>query len=163
MTDSAIAPSNLTIHPIVRKSFDQTWSKLSRVNHTEAPIRGTVEDPETMDAHIYEQDKQRRLYEELVGEGYTIADDPANLEKLIGQTADITVICEMWTPRLLCKLFVKGTEHIDHSFHLVPLHQIVKWLYQVPNPGETFSGKFVIGVRRVGEGKYVPALRLPLK
>ena len=29
--------------------------------------------------------------------------------------------------------------------------------------GDTFSGRFVIGVRRVGEGKYVPALRLPLK
>lgn len=116
-----------------------------------------------MDAYAYEQDKQRRLFEELLAENYTIADDPANLHELVGSSADITVFCEMWTPRLLCKLFVKGTEHIEHSFHLVPLHQIVKWLYQVPNPGDTFTGKFVIGVRRVGEGKYVPALRLPLK
>jgi len=116
-----------------------------------------------MDAYIYEQDKQKRLYDELTAEGYTLADDPAKLEGLIGQTAEISVFCEMWTPRLLCKLFVSGAEHIEHSFHLVPLHQIVKWLYQVPAPSDTFSGKFVIGVRRVGEGKYVPALRLPLK
>lgn len=116
-----------------------------------------------MDAYAYEQDKQKRLYEELLAEGYTIADDPANLQGLIGTSVDVSVFCEMWTPRLLCKLFVSGTEQIEHSFHLVPLHQIVKWLYQVPNPGETFSGKFIIGVRRVGEGKYVPALRLPLK
>jgi len=116
-----------------------------------------------MDAYAYEQDKQKRLHEEVLAEGCALADDPANLHHLIGQTAEISVFCEMWTPRLLCKLFVSGTEHIDHSFHLVPLHQIVKWLYQVPGPGDTFSGKFVIGVRRVGEGKYVPALRLPLK
>lgn len=116
-----------------------------------------------MDAYAYEQDKQRRLFEELLAENYTVADDPANLHNFIGSSVDIPVYCEMWTPRLLCKLFVKGTEHVEHSFHLVPLHQIVKWLYQVPNPGDTFSGKFVIGVRRVGEGKYVPALRLPLK
>jgi hypothetical protein len=134
-----------------------------RVKQTEPHLRGEVEDPETMDAYIYEQDKQKRLYDELVAEGYTLADDPAGLERLIGQTMEIVAICEMWTPRLLCKLFVKGTEQVEHSFHLVPLHQIVKWLYKVPAPGDTFSGKFVIGVRRVGEGKYVPALRLPLK
>jgi len=116
-----------------------------------------------MDAFIYEQEKQRKLYEDLLSENYTIADDPANLQDLIGTSADISVYCEMWTPRLLCKLFVTGTESLEHSFHLVPLHQIVKWQYQVPQPGETFTGKFIIGVRRVGEGKYVPALRLPLK
>lgn len=116
-----------------------------------------------MDAYAYEQDKQRRLFEELLASDYSLADDPADLYQHIGLSADVTVFCEMWTPRLLCKLFVKGTEHIDHSFHLVPLHQIVKWLYQVPQPGECFSGKFIIGVRRVGDNKYVPALRLPLK
>lgn len=122
-----------------------------------------VEDRETMDAYLYEQEKQRRLHEDLLAEGYTTADDPAGLEQFIGTAQDLEVFCEMWTPRLLCKLFVKGTEHIEHSFHLVPLHQIVKWLYQVPEAGTSFTGKFIVGVRRVGEGQYVPALRLPLK
>lgn len=116
-----------------------------------------------MDAYLYEQEKQKRLHEELVAEGYVVADDPAGLESFIGTSQDLTVLCEMWTPRLLCKLFVKGTEQIPHSFHLVPLHQIVKWLYQVPNPGDTFTGRFIVGVRRVADGQYVPALRLPLK
>jgi len=134
----------------------------ARVNSREPAFAG-LEDRETMDAYIYEQDKQRRLYEELIAEGYELADDPAGISAYIGTSIDIEAYCELWTPRLLCKLFVKGTESIEHSFHLVPLHQIVKWQYQVPNPGDTFVGKFVIGVRRVGEGKYVPALRLPLK
>jgi len=116
-----------------------------------------------LDAYIYEQEKQKRLHEELIAEGYEIADDPASLESFVGTTQDIEVLCEMWTPRLLCKLFVKGTEHLDHSFHLVPLHQIVKWQYQVPEPRTTFIGKFIVGVRRVGEKQFVPALRLPLK
>lgn len=139
-----------------------TTTTLSRVNSKE-PAKVGLEDRETMDAYIYEQEKQRRLYEELVAEGYSLADDPANISVHIGTTIDVKVYCEMWTPRLLCKLFVVGTEHLEHSFHLVPLHQIVKWQYQVPQPGETFLGKFVIGVRRVGDDKYVPALRLPLK
>jgi hypothetical protein len=133
------------------------------VSSTEPPARGLIEDPETMDAYSYEQDKQRRLLTELQSEGYTLADDPAGFHDLIGSVHDVTAWCEMWTPRLLCKLFADGTAHVEHSFHLVPLHQIVKWLYKVPKPGETFTGKFVIGVRRVSETQYVPALRLPLK
>lgn len=139
---------------------------ISRVKLMESTLptnAAHIEDRETMDAYIYEQDKQKRLHEELIAEGYKIADDPASLESLVGTTQDIEVLCEMWTPRLLCKLFVKGTEHLDHSFHLVPLHQIVKWQYQVPQPGTTFVGKFIVGVRRVGEKQFVPALRLPLK
>jgi hypothetical protein len=119
--------------------------------------------PETLDAFLYEQEKQRRLYEDLVKEEYTIADDPANLAQFIGTVQEIETFCEMWTPRLLCKLFVKGTENLEHSFHLVPLHQIVKWSYLVPEPGQTFKAKFVVGVRRVSDKQYVPALRLPLK
>ncbi len=122
-----------------------------------------IEDRETMDAYAYEQEKQRRLLNELNADGYTLADDPGGLYDDIGTTRDVEVFCEMWTPRLLCKLFVAGTEQIEHSFHLVPLHQIVKWLYEVPGPGTTFTGRFVIGVRRVSETQYVPALRLPLK
>lgn len=127
-------------------------------------LKPTVDNPQIeMDAFIFECDKQKRLYEELLGEGYTVADDPANLEKLIGTIQEVECFTEMWTPRLLCKLFVKGTESVDHSFHLVPLHQIVKWCYKVPQPGETFKVKFVIGVRRVSDNQFVPALRLPLK
>lgn len=126
-------------------------------------IAAHVEDREAMDAYAYEQDKQKRLLTELQSENYTLADDPAGISGLIGTTQDVKVYCEMWTPRLLCKLFVRGTEQFEHSFHLVPLHQIVKWLYEVPQPGSEFVGRFVIGVRRVSDSQYVPALRLPLK
>ncbi len=130
---------------------------------TSQNIAAHVEDRETMDAYAYEQDKQKRLFAELQSEGYVLADDPAGLHNFIGTSQDVRVYCEMWTPRLLCKLFVKGTENISHSFHLVPLHQIVKWLYEVPAPESEFTGRFVIGVRRVSDTQYVPALRLPLK
>lgn len=116
-----------------------------------------------LDAFQFESEKQRRLYDELTAEGYSIADDPANMVGDIGTVKEIECLCEMWTPRLLCKLFVKGTETLEHSFHLVPLHQLVKWGYIVPQPGETFKTKFVVGVRRVSENEFVPALRLPLK
>lgn len=118
---------------------------------------------ETLDAFAFECDKQRRLYDELLAEGYTLADDPAGLEKHIGTVQEIDSWCELWTPRLLCKLFVRGTEELVHSFHLVPLHQLVKWSYIVPQPNSSFKTKFVIGVRRVSDNQFVPALRLPLK
>lgn len=124
----------------------------------------TVETPpEAVDAFQFECDKQRRLYEELTNEGYELADDPAGLVNYIGTVQEIECFVEMWTPRLLCKLFVKGTEDIDHSFHLVPLHQLVKWGYVVPQPKEYFKTKYVIGVRRVSDNQFVSALRLPLK
>ena len=124
----------------------------------------TVETPpETLDAFQFECDKQRRLYDELNTEGYTLADDPAGLLQYIGTVQEIECFVEMWTPRLLCKLFVKGTEDIEHSFHLVPLHQLVKWGYVVPQPKEFFKTKYVVGVRRVSDNQFVPALRLPLK
>tara|TARA_R110001592_G_scaffold70878_3_gene216829 strand:- start:1005 stop:1400 length:396 start_codon:yes stop_codon:yes gene_type:complete len=119
--------------------------------------------PETLDAFQFEQEKQKRLHEELLADGYTIADDPAGLEQYIGETREIECFVEMWTPRLLCKLFVKGTEGLEHSFHLVPLHQLVKWGYVVPQPGNLFKTKYVVGVRRVSDTQFVPALRLPLK
>jgi hypothetical protein len=118
---------------------------------------------EILDAFQFESEKQKRLHDELTAEGYTIADDPAGMAGSIGSVKEIECLCEMWTPRLLCKLFVKGTESLEHSFHLVPLHQLVKWGYIVPQPGETFSTKFVVGVRRVSDNEFVPALRLPLK
>ena len=119
--------------------------------------------PETMDASAFECDKQKRLYTELVSEKYVVADDPANLEQYIGSVQEVECLCDMWTPRLLCKLYVKGTESLEHSFHLVPLHQLVKWGYVVPQPGTLFKTNFVIGVRRVSDNEFVPALRLPLK
>jgi hypothetical protein len=119
--------------------------------------------PETMDAFAFECDKQKRLYTELVSEKYVVADDPANLEQYIGSVQEVECLCDMWTPRLLCKLYVKGTESLEHSFHLVPLHQLVKWGYVVPQPGTLFKTNFVIGVRRVSDNEFVPALRLPLK
>ena len=119
--------------------------------------------PETLDAFAFECDKQRRLYEELLAEDYKTADDPSGLEPAIGTVQELECYCELWTPRLLCKLFVKGTEDLEHSFHLVPLHQLVKWGYVVPQPQSYFTTKFIVGVRRVGEKEYVPALRLPLK
>ena len=119
--------------------------------------------PETLDAFQFEQEKQKRLHDELVADGYSIADDPANLEQYIGEAREVECFVEMWTPRLLCKLFVKGTEDREHSFHLVPLHQLVKWGYVVPQPGTLFKTKFIIGVRRVSDQQFVPALRLPLK
>lgn len=119
--------------------------------------------PETLDAFQFEREKQKRLYDDLVSEGYALADDPAGLEQHIGEAREVECFVEMWTPRLLCKLFVKGTEELEHSFHLVPLHQLVKWGYVVPQPGTLFKTKFIIGVRRVGEKEFVPALRLPLK
>ena len=118
---------------------------------------------EVLDAFQFESEKQKRLYDELTAEGYSIADDPAGMAGSIGTVREIECLCEMWTPRLLCKLFVKGTESLEHSFHLVPLHQLVKWGYIVPQPGETFTTKFIVGVRRVSDNEFVPALRLPLK
>jgi hypothetical protein len=63
---------------------------------------------------------------------------------------------------LLCKLYAKGTEDLEHSFYLVPLWQIIKFNYVIPQPGEYFASKYVVGIRRVGENAFVPSLRLPL-
>lgn len=116
-----------------------------------------------MDALIYECKKQTEQYERLLSEGFEIVEDPGNLASHIGQVASVECLCDMWTPRLLAKLYVTGTASMEHSFHLVPLHQIVRWAYQVPHPGETFTADFVIGTRKVGDQQMVPALRLPLK
>jgi hypothetical protein len=116
----------------------------------------------TVDAFSYECQKQARLKAQLESEGFTCCDDPASLYDKIGTVQEIECLCEQYTPRLLAKLYAKGTEGIEHSFFLCPLWQIIKFNYVIPQPGEYFKAKFVVGIRRVGENVFVPSLRLPL-
>jgi hypothetical protein len=117
---------------------------------------------ETVDAFSYECQKQARLKTQLESEGFQVVDDPANLYDKIGTVQEIECLCEQYTPRLLCKLYAKGTEDQEHSFFLIPLWQVIKFNYVIPQPGEYFKAKFVVGIRRVGENVFVPSLRLPL-
>jgi hypothetical protein len=122
----------------------------------------TTTPDETVDAFSYECQKQSRLKEQLESEGFTCIDDPAGLYDKIGTVQEIETLCQLYTPRLLCKLYAKGTEHLEHSFYLCPLWQIIKYNYIIPQPGEYFTAKYVVGIRRVGENAFVPSLRLPL-
>ncbi len=115
-----------------------------------------------MDSFTFECQKQKRLKEQLELEGFTLADDPAGLYPLIGTVQELNCFCELYTPRLLTKLFVEGTEDISHTFHLVSLWQIIKFGYIIPEPGQFFTNKYVIGVRKVSDDSFVPSLRLPL-
>ena len=122
----------------------------------------TTTPDETVDAFSYECQKQSRLKEQLESEGFKCIDDPAGLYDKIGTVQEIETLCQLYTPRLLCKLYAKGTEDLEHSFYLVPLLQIIKFNYVIPQPGEYFTAKYVVGIRRVGENAFVPSLRLPL-
>ena len=122
----------------------------------------TIPEDTAMDAFQYECQKQARLKEQLESEGFTCIDDPAGLYEKIGTVQEIETLCQLYTPRLLLKLYAKGCEDLEHSFYLVPLWQVTKYSYLVPQPGEYFKSKFVIGIRRVGENAFVPSLRLPL-
>jgi len=122
----------------------------------------TTTPDETVDAFSYECQKQSRLKEQLESENFQCIDDPAGLYDKIGTVQEIETLCQLYTPRLLCKLYAKGTEDLEHSFYLVPLWQIIKFNYVIPQPGEYFSAKYVVGIRRVGENAFVPSLRLPL-
>jgi hypothetical protein len=115
-----------------------------------------------VDALSYECSKQARLKEQLESEGFTCIDDPAGLYDKIGTVQEIECFCQLYTPRLLLKLYAKGCEDLEHSFYLVPLWQVTKYGYIVPQPGEYFTTKYVVGIRRVGENAFVPSLRLPL-
>ena len=117
---------------------------------------------ETVDALSYECSKQARLKEQLESEGFSCIDDPAGLYDKIGTVQEIECFCQLYTPRLLLKLYAKGCEHLEHSFYLIPLWQVTKYGYLVPQPGEYFTTKYVVGIRRVGENEFVPSLRLPL-
>ena len=122
----------------------------------------TTTPDETVDALQYECQKQARLKEQLESENFQCIDDPSGLYDKIGTVQEIECLCQLYTPRLLLKLYAKGTEHLEHSFYLVPLWQAVKWGYIVPQPGDYFTMKYVVGIRRVGENAFVPSLRLPL-
>jgi hypothetical protein len=124
-------------------------------------MQTTIPD-ETVDAFSYECQKQSRLKEQLESEGFQCIDDPAGLYDKIGTVQEVETLCQLYTPRLLCKLYAKGTEDLEHSFYLVPLWQIIKFNYVIPTPGEYFTAKYVVGIRRVGENAFVPSLRLPL-
>lgn len=124
-----------------------------------------MEDPlsrATVDSFTFECQKQLRLKEQWESESFNLVDDPSNLSDLIGTVQELSCYCETYTPKLLTKLFVEGTENIDHSFHLVSLWQIIKWGYVIPHPGSYFLTRYVIGVRKVGDKAYIPSLRLPL-
>jgi hypothetical protein len=128
-----------------------------------ATLAATTTAPENIvDSLSYECSKQLRLKNQLEAENFTCVDDPASLYDKIGTIQEVECLCQLYTPRLLCKLFVKGTEHLDYAFHLVPLWQSIKFSYIIPQPGEYFTAKYVIGIRRVGENAFVPSLRLPL-
>lgn len=116
----------------------------------------------TVDAMTYECQKQSRLKEQLESEGFTCIEDPANLYDKIGTIQEVECLCQLYTPRLLAKLYARGTEELEHAFYLCPLWQILKFGYVIPQPGEYFTTEYVIGIRRVGEKSYVPSLRLPL-
>lgn len=122
----------------------------------------TTTPDETVDAFQYETQKQARLKEQLESEGFTCVDDPANLYDKIGTVQEIECLCQLYTPRLLAKLYARGCENLEHTFFLVPIWQIVKYSYLIPQEGEYFKANYVIGVRRVGEKSFVPSLRLPL-
>ena len=117
----------------------------------------------TVDSLAYECQKQARLKEQLESENFQCIDDPAGLYDKIGTVQEIECFCQLYTPRLLLKLYAKGCEHLEHSFYLLPLWQSVKFHYLVPQPGEYFTAKYVVGIRRVGENAFVPSLRLPLQ
>lgn len=115
-----------------------------------------------VDSFTYECQKQLRLKAQFEQDGFCLAEDPAGLYTSIGEVREVRCFCELYTPRLLAKLYVEGTESISHSFHLVALWQIVKYGYLIPEIGKSFSSRYVIGVRKVSNDSFIPSLRLPL-
>ena len=118
--------------------------------------------PETVDSFTYECRKQLRLKEQFEEEHHTCIDDPAGLYDKIGTVQEIECFCEQYTQRLLLKLYAKGTEDLEQSFFLIPLWQVIRYNYVVPQEGKYFTAKYVVGVRKVGNDGFVPSLRLPL-
>ena len=78
-----------------------------------------------MKAMQIESTLQRDLYNQVIQEGLTLAEDPGNLGPNVGEIIEVEVYCEEFTDKLLAKLYIKGTEDLEHSFKLVPVWQIV--------------------------------------
>lgn len=117
-----------------------------------------------MDSFSYECRKQLKFKEQLEAEGFTCVDDPALLYRKIGTIQEVETFCDSYTPKLLTKLFPPGIrEERPEAFWLVPLWQIVRYGFIIPKPGDQFTSKYVIGVRKVSERGFVPSLRLPLQ
>lgn len=93
--------------------------------------------------------RQKELYNQVLADEWVLAEDPAGLEEYVGQVVEVEVICESHTDSLLAKLYITGTEHIEHAFMLVPVWQIVKYNHLIPQPGDVFTGSFIVGVRRI--------------
>lgn len=109
-----------------------------------------------------EASNQLNFYNSCLSDGWELAEDPAGLGPNIGEIVRLEVLCQHFTPNLLAKLFVKGTEELERSFMLVPVWQIVKYGKLIPKPGTYFTCPFVIGVRRITkERKFLYTLRLP--
>ena len=115
-----------------------------------------------MKAMQIESTLQRDLYNQVIQEGLTLAEDPGNLGPNVGEIIEVEVYCEEFTDKLLAKLYIMVTVDLEHSFMLVPVWQIVKYGQVVPEPGKYFLGKFVVGVRRIlNSRQYLYTLRLP--
>lgn len=109
-----------------------------------------------------EASNQLEFYKGLIDEGFTLAEDPANMGPYVGKVVEVEVYCEQFTEKLLAKIYVSGTEEIERSFMLIPVWQIVKYCQVIPCEGEYFTGKFVVGARRILDNKtFVYTLRLP--
>ncbi|ATW62821.1 hypothetical protein SCBWM1_gp137 [Synechococcus phage S-CBWM1] len=117
-----------------------------------------------LDALTYECRKQRKFKEDLEGEGFRCVDDPGELYDKVGSIQEIRCYCDSFTPKLLVKLYPPGVrEEKPEAFWLVPLWQIIRYNYVIPKPGEFFTAKYVVGIRKVSSDGFVPSLRLPLQ
>lgn len=107
------------------------------------------------------QFEQQKFYQKVKDENRFLLNDHAELATYIGEVVEIEVYLKELTPQLLAKVFVRGTEDIPESSHLIPYWQIVKYCRAIPNVGEYFTLTAVVGIRRIFEDSYVIALRLP--
>jgi hypothetical protein len=107
------------------------------------------------------QFEQQKLYQRVIGENRNLLNDYSGLLEYIGQVVTVEALFSELTPQLLAKIYVRGTEDIPESSHLIPYWQIVKYCRIIPQIGEYFPLKAVVGVRRVFDDSYVLALRLP--
>lgn len=112
----------------------------------------------------FEQDKQIKLYENLLSRGYKLEKDEDNLYSKIGEFITIPVYYDLLTDNLLCKFYTLESKGKSEPFHLIPLWQVIRSLNLVPSPGDTIEGTFIVGVRKNEITRtLIPSLRLPKK